>query len=132
MVSIQFGLNAALRATRIFDLMSEYGVTRIRIGPMKVARRAGMPALLLLALTLGGCASTIADLPMVGTPAGAPARPAKPGEYLPIHDLPTSREGTAMAPTEQAKIQAELIAARDRQAVVLPPAAATPAKSAGK
>ena len=79
MVSIQFGLNAALRAMLIFDLMSEYGVKRIRIGPMKVARRAGMPALLLLALTLGGCASTIADLPMVGTPAGAPARPAKPG-----------------------------------------------------
>ena len=84
-----------------------------------------MPAAsLLLALVLGGCASTIADLPIVGTPAGAPARPAQAGEYLPVHDLPTSREGTAMAPAEQAKIQAELIAARDRQAVVTPPARA--------
>ena len=84
-----------------------------------------MPAAsLLLALVLGGCASTIADLPIVGTPAGAPARPAQAGEYLPVHDLPTSREGTAMAPAEQAKIQAELIASRDRQAVVTPPARA--------
>jgi len=75
---------------------------------------------MLLATVLGGCASTIADLPMVGTPAGVPARPAEVGTYLPVHDLPTSREGTAMAPAEQAKIQAELIAARDRQAIVLP------------
>jgi hypothetical protein len=92
--------------------------------------KTGMPAaMLLLTLALGGCASTIADMPMVGTPTGVPARPAQPGEYLPVHDLPTSREGTAMAPAEQAKIQAELIAARDRQAVATPPA---PAKSAGK
>lgn len=83
--------------------------------------RTGMPAaLLLLAITLGGCASTIADMPMVGLPTGAPGRPAQPGEYLPVHDVPTARDGTAMAPAEQAKIQAELIAARDRQAIVLP------------
>ena len=89
--------------------------------------RAGGPvAILLLSLTVGGCASTIADLPMVGTPAGAPARPAQPGDYLPVHDLPTSREGTAMAPPEHAKNQAALIAARDRQAV------ATPAKPSRK
>jgi hypothetical protein len=84
---------------------------------------AGAPApaaILLLALALGGCASTIADLPMVGTPAGAPARPAQAGEYLPVHDLPTSREGTAMSAADQAKMQADLIAARDRQAVNLP------------
>jgi hypothetical protein len=73
-----------------------------------------------LGLPLGGCASTIADMPMVGTPAGAPARPAEVGTYLPVHDLPTTREGTAMAPADQAKMQAELTAARDRQAVVLP------------
>jgi hypothetical protein len=77
-------------------------------------------ALLLLAVTLGGCASTIADMPLVGVPASAPGRPAQPGEYLPIHDLPTARDGTAMLPAEQAKIEAELIQARDRQAVVLP------------
>jgi hypothetical protein len=83
--------------------------------------RAATLTVLLLASVLGGCASTLSDIPMVGTPAGVPARPAEPGSYLPVHDLPTSREGTAMAPAEQAKIQAELIAARDRQAIVLPP-----------
>ena len=102
------------------------------VGRSRAGTRAAVVLALALGLPMGGCASTIADMPMVGMPSGAPARPAQPGEYLPVHDLPTSREGTAMAPTEQAKIQAELIAARDRQAVVLPPAAATPAKSAGK
>jgi hypothetical protein len=91
-------------------------------------KTGGAAALLLLALALGGCAS-IADLPFVGTPAAAPGRPAQPGEYLPVHDVPTSREGTAMAPAEQAKIQAELIAARDRQSALLP---AKPAAAAAK
>jgi hypothetical protein len=95
----------------------------------RVTSKAGTPAaLLLLALALGGCASTIADMPMVGTPTGAPARPARPGEYLPVHDIPTGRIADTLEPAEQAKIQAELIAARDRQAIVLPPAAATPGK----
>ena len=77
-------------------------------------------ALLLLATVAGGCASTVADMPMVGLPSEAPARPKEPGAYLPVHDLPTARDGTAMAPDEQARIQKELIAARDRQAVVVP------------
>jgi hypothetical protein len=73
-------------------------------------------ALLLSALALGGCATSIADLPLVGTPADAPARPAEAGAYLPVHDLPPDRDEAAMAPAEQAKIQRELTAARDRQA----------------
>jgi hypothetical protein len=74
-------------------------------------------ALLLPALALGGCASTsIADLPMVGTPTDAPARPKEAGAYLPVHDLPPDREETAIPPAERAKIEAELAAARDRQA----------------
>jgi hypothetical protein len=73
-------------------------------------------ALLLSALALGGCAISIADLPLVGTPADAPARPKEAGAYLPVHDLPPDREEAAMAPAEQAKIQSELAAARDRQA----------------
>jgi hypothetical protein len=75
-------------------------------------------ALLLSALTLGGCATSIADLPLVGTPADAPERPKEAGAYLPVHDLPPDREEAAMAPAERAKIQAELLAARDRQASV--------------
>ena len=79
-----------------------------------------MAAISLLALALGGCASTVADLPMVGTPAGVPARPASAGEYLPVHDLPADRSAAAMDAAERAKVQAELIAARDRQAVAVP------------
>jgi hypothetical protein len=71
---------------------------------------------LLSVLALGGCATSIADLPLVGTPADAPARPKEAGGYLPVHDLPPNRDEAAMAPAEQAKIQAELAAARDRQA----------------
>jgi hypothetical protein len=75
-----------------------------------------MTALLLSALSLGGCASSIADLPVVGTPAGAPERPKESGAYLPVHDLPPNRGEAAMPPAERAKIEAELLAARDRQA----------------
>lgn len=72
--------------------------------------------LLLSALALGGCSTSIADLPLVGTPADAPGRPKEAGAYLPVHDLPPDREEAAMAPAEQAKVQKELAAARDRQA----------------
>jgi hypothetical protein len=72
--------------------------------------------LLVSALALAGCSSSIADLPLVGTPADAPARPKEAGIYLPVHDLPPDREEAAMAPAERAKIEAELVAARDRQA----------------
>jgi hypothetical protein len=75
-----------------------------------------LAAVLLSALALGGCASSIADLPLVGTPASAPARPNDAGGYLPVHDLPPDRSDPELAPAERAKIQAELIAARDRQA----------------
>jgi hypothetical protein len=74
--------------------------------------------LLLGALTLGGCSSSIADLPLVGTPGDAPARPKEAGSYLPVHDLPPDREEAAITPAERAKILGELAAARDRQASV--------------
>jgi hypothetical protein len=80
-------------------------------------RALALGALLLLsALALGGCASSIADLPLLGTPAGAPARPKDAAAWLPVHDLPPDREEPELAPAERAKIEAELVAARDRQA----------------
>jgi hypothetical protein len=79
-------------------------------------RALALGALLSAALAMGGCSSTIADLPMVGTPADAPARPQDAGAYLPVHDIPPDREEPALPPAERAKIEAELIAARDRQA----------------
>jgi hypothetical protein len=77
------------------------------------ARRVAAAALLLSALALGGCSTSISDLSM---PAEAPARPKEAGGYLPVHDLPPNRDEAVIPPAEQAKIQAELIAARDRQA----------------
>ena len=78
-----------------------------------------MGVLLLAALALGGCSSTIADMPLVGTPADAPARPKDAGAYLPVHDLPPDREEAVIPPAERAKIEAELAAARDRQASIV-------------
>ena len=85
-------------------------------------------ALMLSALALGGCATSIAELPLVGTPAGAPAAPKEAGAYLPVEDLPPNRDEAAMAPADRAKLKAELLAARDRQASVAAkdPAAKTP------
>lgn len=73
-------------------------------------------ALLVAALALGGCSTTIADLPAVGTPADAPERPKEAGAYLPVHDLPPERVDAIIPPAERAKIEAELIAAREHQA----------------
>jgi hypothetical protein len=85
-------------------------------------------AVLISALALAGCTSQIADLPLVGTPADAPARPKEQGAFLPVNDLPPNRDEAAMDPKERAKIQAELVAARDRQAVATPGNAPAPAK----
>jgi hypothetical protein len=79
-------------------------------------KRLALGVLLMAALALGGCSSSIADLPLVGTPADAPARPKEAGAYLPVHDLPPDRDAAVIPPKERAKIEAELIAARDRQA----------------
>jgi hypothetical protein len=88
---------------------------------MSAARQGktlALAALFCAGLALAGCSSQIADLPLVGTPADAPARPKEPGAYLPVNDLPPDRDQATMDAKERAKIQAELIAARDRQAVV--------------
>ena len=77
-----------------------------------------MGALLLSALALGGCSISIADLPLVGTPADAPGRPKEAGAYLPVNELPPDRDEAAMDPAQRAKIQKELVAARDHQASV--------------
>jgi hypothetical protein len=75
-----------------------------------------MTALLLLALPAGGCSTSIADLPLIGTPAGAPARPKEVGTYPAVHDLPQDRPENAMDAAERAKVANELIAARQAAA----------------
>ena len=66
-----------------------------------------------VAFVLAGCSSQLADL----TPADAQAHPKEPGSYLPVHDLPPDRDQAVIPPDQRAKIEAELAAARDRQAI---------------
>jgi hypothetical protein len=91
-----------------------------------------MAALILSALALNGCSTSIADLPGIGTPADAPQRPREAGSYLPVHDIPPERDEAALNPKEQAKIEAELRAARDRQASSATGTPAATANSAAK
>ncbi|WP_342730193.1 hypothetical protein [Bradyrhizobium sp. B117] len=70
-------------------------------------------ALLGAVFVLGGCSSQLADL----TPADAQAHPKEPGTYLPVHDLPPDRDQAVIPPEQRAKIEAELAAARERQAI---------------
>ena len=93
----------------------------------RTIRLWSMAALFVSALAVSGCSTSIADLPGVGLPGDAPARPKEASGYLPVHDLPPEREEAVIKPAEQAKIQAELLAARDRQA-----SSATAAKPAAK
>ena len=96
----------------------------------RTIRLRSVAALFAGALVLGGCSTQIADMPGVGVPAGAPERPKEAGSYLPVHDLPPERDEEAIKPSELSKIQAELAAARDRQATASNPA--SPAKPAKK
>jgi hypothetical protein len=70
---------------------------------------------IVLSLPLGGCSTSIADLPF-GTSSDAPERPKEVSAYPAVHDLPAPRDDAAMDPVQQAKVEKELIAARDRQA----------------
>jgi len=86
---------------------------------MRVDRNRGtlaLGALMLSALALGGCSSSIAELPIVGTPASAPSHSSEAGGYLPVEDLPPDRDQAAIPLDEQTRIKKELLAARDRQA----------------
>jgi hypothetical protein len=100
---------------------------RMSVGRVKLAGAIG--TLLLLALPVGGCSTSIADLPLIGTPADAPARPKETGSYPAVHDLPQDRPDAAMDAAERNKVSSELIAARDRQASA---AAAEAAAAAAK
>jgi hypothetical protein len=60
-------------------------------------------AVLLLILSLGGCASS--SSPLMDARAEAPSPQQK---YLPVEDLPPKREKPAMTAVEQAKLKKEL------------------------
>lgn len=90
----------------------------------RMMRGLAAAALFASMAALGGCSSTIADYTL---PADAPARAKDASGYLPVHDLPPDRSEQTMKPSDQAKLEAELKAAREHQAT----AAAQNAAAAG-
>jgi hypothetical protein len=81
--------------------------------------KARFVPLLALSLTaaLGACASTVADMPPEagGLPAGTPQRPAQPGVYPAVHDMPPPRPNTVLTEEERKKAEADLKALREQQ-----------------
>jgi|SRR6185437_14878351 len=73
---------------------------------------AAPATLLLLSLSLGGCATSSTGSSLMASHAEVPA---SLGAYLPVEDLPAKRDKPAMTTDEQAKLRKELTAARDRQ-----------------
>jgi hypothetical protein len=71
-------------------------------------------ALLLVALALGGCSTSISEIPLGSASSDAHAKESS--AYLPVNELPPARDEAAMDPAERAKVQKELITARERQA----------------
>ena len=71
-------------------------------------------ALLLGMLALGGCSTSISEMQLGN--AAPDTRTKEPAAYLPVNELPPAREEAAMDPAERAKVQKELVTARDRQA----------------
>jgi hypothetical protein len=84
-------------------------------------------ALLLAGLAMGGCSTSIGDIPL-GTASSTEARPKDGSGYMPVNDIPPNREEAAMDPAERAKLQKELVAARDRQASAVNAKDQAPAK----
>ena len=70
--------------------------------------------MLLVALALGGCSTSISEMP-IGS-ASPDARTNETSAFLPVNALPPDRDEAAMDPAERAKVQKELVAARERQA----------------
>jgi hypothetical protein len=80
-----------------------------------VKRRVPATAVLVLTVSLGGCATSIAGSSLMDARAEAPAPPKTSG-YLPVEDLPQNRQIQIMTADEQSRLKKELIAAHDRQA----------------
>ena len=71
-------------------------------------------ALLLLSLSLGGCATSTTGSSPMDARAEAPA-PPKTSAYLPVEDMPPDRQTPTLTTDETSKLKKELLAARDRQ-----------------
>ena len=104
----------------------------VRMPVERTIRLCVTGALLAAALSVGGCSTQVADMPLIGVPSDAPPRPKEAGAYLPVHDLPQARDEAAMNTAEQKRIAKELIDARDRQALATTPAPAPTSPPAKK
>ena len=71
-------------------------------------------AVLLLSLSLGGCASFNSSLMDARAETPTPEK-----KYMPLEDPPATREKPAMTVDEQSKLKKQLIDARDRQAAAV-------------
>ncbi|MBS0531257.1 MAG: hypothetical protein JSS22_17990 [Proteobacteria bacterium] len=103
--------------------MTVSGTTPLTRGKRTAAACAA--AALLLSLSLGGCSTSISDMPLAGASSDASQHPKDVSDYPAVHDIPAPREEATMATSEQAKIEQELIAARERQAQASAAALAT-------
>jgi hypothetical protein len=56
----------------------------------------------------------VADVPLIGVPANAPARPEAAGTYLPVHDVPPPRQEQMLSLDDQTRIEKELSEARSK------------------
>jgi|HubBroStandDraft_6_1064221.scaffolds.fasta_scaffold721961_1 hypothetical protein len=75
---------------------------------------AAASAVLLLGLSLGGCASSNSSLMDAHAEASTPAP-----KYLPVEDLPPKPAKPEMTVDEQAKLKKQLLDARDRQSTAV-------------
>lgn len=81
-------------------------------------RGPGWRVLALAAVLLSGCSTSEIDkLPheLGGLPAGAPARAAQPPAYPAVHDMPPPRADAVLDAEQQKRLEADLLAIRNRQ-----------------
>ena len=79
-----------------------------------IGQMANARAVLLVSLSLAGCASSNSSLMDARAEASAPAE-----KYMPVEDLPPKREKPAMTADEQSKLKKQLMDARDRQSATV-------------
>jgi hypothetical protein len=116
MISGDNGLGAWHRLVKIMSAFATWMVQGRGMPERRINGALARVALLLAALALAGCSTSIADIPLGG--ASSDARSNDPGAYLPVNELPPARDEAAMDPAERVKLQKELVAARERQASV--------------
>ena len=84
----------------------------------RVAHHVRCAALIVIGVSLAGCASTLSNMPaaMGGLPADAPARPAEGQQpaFPAVHDMPPPRQTTTMTPEQVNQTEAEMARLRDR------------------